>query len=163
MAIFRHPTPCIRNGTRCQDCVDKGKSRRQANKHTFLEAGLCVTCGKYPHLEAMSENPLYRLCEECYIRKTAKQRLGSMRYWKQIRQKLYDQGFKCAYTGTPLVLGLNASLDHIYPVHTHPHLQHDPDNTEWVLQEINEMKRNRTPEQFLTLIQQILMYRACSG
>ena len=152
---------CLPGSTRCQACVEKGKARRQANQHTFLETGLCGTCGRYPYLPAMSANPSYRLCEECYLRKTSKQRLGSMRYWQQIRQKLYDQYFKCAYTGQILVLGQNASLDHRYPIHSHPHLKNDPNNTEWVLQEINEMKRNRSPEQFLTLIRQILTYRAC--
>src|SRR5713226_7544298 len=49
--------PCLANGTRCQACSGKGKTRRQANQRKFLGAGLCGTCGKYPHLEAMSNNP----------------------------------------------------------------------------------------------------------
>lgn len=154
-------SPCVPGRVRCQPCIEKGKIRRQTNERKFLEAGLCGTCGRYPSLPAMDSNLLYRLCEECYLRKTAKGCLGSMRHWRQIRQKLYDQDFTCAYTGQILVLGRNASLDHIYPIHSYPHLKEDPSNTEWVLQEVNEMKRDRTPEQFITLIQQILAFRAC--
>ena len=87
----------------------------------------------------MDDHPIYRLCEECYIRKTTRNCLGSMKEWRKIRQKLYDQEFKCTYTGTLLVLGTNTSLDHIYPLHSYPHLKADPDNTEWVLREVNEM------------------------
>jgi hypothetical protein len=153
--------PTLPDRVRCQACVDKGKERRYANIQTWLSLGLCGECGRYPHLPAMSNNPTYRVCEICYIRKTALSCLGTKRHWKVIQQKLYAQEFKCTYTGRLLVLGENASLDHIYPLHTYPHLKSDPNNTEWVLQEINEMKRNRTPEQFLTLIQHILHYRAC--
>lgn len=90
----------------------------------------------------------------------ARRNLGSNRHWKAIKNKLQEQGYICPYTGEKLVLGVNASLDHIYPVFHYPDLKNDPENVEWVTQEINEMKRDRTPQEFLALISHILNYAA---
>jgi len=95
----------------------------------------------------------------CYLKKIARNRLGSNRYWTQLRNKLTQQNYRCVYTGTPLQLGVNDSLDHIYPVQRFPDRAHDPNNVEWVTREINEMKRDRTPDEFLSLIQRILNNR----
>jgi hypothetical protein len=61
--------------------------------------------------------------------------------------------------GIPLTLGVNDSLDHIYPLARFPERATDPTNIEWVSRKINEMKRDRTPDEFLALIGQILDYR----
>ena len=57
------------------------------------------------------------------------------------------------------MLGVNDSLDHVYPVSRYPERATDPTNVEWVCRTINGMKRNRTPEEFLALLAQILSYR----
>jgi hypothetical protein len=58
-----------------------------------------------------------------------------------------------------LVPGANASVDHIYPVSRFPHLKSDPANVEWVCSAVNILKREYTPEEFITLLQMILAYR----
>jgi hypothetical protein len=89
----------------------------------------------------------------------SRQRLGGNQHWAVLLEKLTAQDWRCAYSGAPLVLGVNDSLDHIFPASRFPDLAFDPENVEWVSREINEMKRDRTPEEFLTLLRVILTYR----
>ena len=120
---------------------------------------MCVQCGNNEPLPSLKNNEKYRLCETCYLKKMSRQSLGTDRHWATLREKLATQQYCCAYTGEALVLGVNDSLDHILPMHHFPDSARTPANVEWVTREINEMKRNRTPEQFLTLIHRILRYR----
>jgi 5-methylcytosine-specific restriction endonuclease McrA len=54
--------------------------------------------------------------------------LGSSKYWSRLRDKLVSQGYRCVYTGELLVLGVNDSLDHIYPASRFPERAKDPNN-----------------------------------
>jgi CRISPR/Cas system Type II protein with McrA/HNH and RuvC-like nuclease domain len=85
--------------------------------------------------------------------------LRSSHHWRAIRAKFEAQGGRCAYTGQPLILGLNDSLDHVYPVSRYPARAEDPANIEWTTREVNQMKRDRTPAEFLALLKVILDYR----
>jgi hypothetical protein len=84
---------------------------------------------------------------------------GTRRHWKLLKQKLQEQEYKCAYTGVQLIPGVNASVDHVYPKFKYPEMAKDPHNIEWVTTEVNVMKRDRTPEEFLSLMRSILDYR----
>ena len=59
----------------------------------------------------------------------------------------------------PLILGKNDSLDHIYPAERFPEKRTDPTNVEWVTREVNQTKRDRTPDEFMALLQLILERR----
>lgn len=76
-----------------------------------------------------------------------------------LRQKMVDQDFACPYTGERLVLGVNASLDHIMPVARYPELARNPANVEWVDQTVNFLKRDRTPDEFLGIVGAIAHHR----
>lgn len=76
-----------------------------------------------------------------------------------IKKKLEDQGYRCAYSGIALVLGSNATIDHVLPKLTHPELRNDPDNVEWVDAHVNQMKWAMTPDQFRDLLAAILDHR----
>ena len=52
----------------------------------------------------------------------------------------------------PLILGKNDSLDHIYPAERFPEKRTDPTNVEWATREVNETKRERTPDEFMALL-----------
>jgi len=93
------------------------------------------------------------------LKKAARRYLGSNTHWHTLCAKLDAQGWKCAYTGETLVLGLNDSVDHVYPVSTHPEMASDPDNIEWTTREVNVMERDRTPEQFMALVRAIFACR----
>jgi hypothetical protein len=143
----------------CEPCINSRVSYRKNREGEFVAKGLCGVCGKVPSMPHMTASLTYRLCETCYLRKLALGNLGSKKLWPVIRDKLIAQDWKCAYTGELLVLSVNDSLDHIYPLSRFPERATDPTNIEWVCRQVNEMKRDRTPEEFLTMIQHILDYR----
>ena len=144
----------------CEKCAKASVSLTLARRKRFAAAGMCFDCGKCPPLKALIDSPVHScVCEMCYLKHAARHALGAARHWVALKSKLVAQGCRCAYTGVPLILGVNASIDHIYPIRFYSQLHHDPSNVEWVSAEINVMKRDRTPEQFMSLIRSILNHR----
>jgi hypothetical protein len=147
----------------CIDCLTtmRNQSRQSRAKRiqAYSNAGLCTRCGKSKPLPALINAVLsMRLCETCYLKRTSRNRLGTEKHWEYLKNQLENQRHLCAYSGDVITLGLNDSLDHIQPVYHFPHLKDDPTNVVWTTREVNEMKRDRTPEQFLALIQRICQY-----
>ena len=62
----------------------------------------------------------------------------------------------CPYTGQQLVIGENASVDHILPRSRGG--SNDPDNLQWVVTQVNLMKHKLNHEEFLALMQEIMTY-----
>jgi hypothetical protein len=58
-----------------------------------------------------------------------------------------------------LILGVNASIDHIKPVSRYADLALKLDNMEWVSFRVNLAKSDLTPEEFLSLIKAIATHR----
>ena len=124
---------------------------------------LCRKCGKNPPLPFMNGKTQFRLCELCYLKRKATQHLGSSKHWQALQAKLVSQNYQCAYTGTPLVLGLNDSVDHIYPKFKYPDRRNSLDNIEWVTREMNKIKFGYTPKEILAYFQNVLNYRLHKG
>jgi 5-methylcytosine-specific restriction endonuclease McrA len=89
----------------------------------------------------------------------ARRNLGTSKAWECLKAKLESQNFRCAYSGIPLTLGINASVDHIYPVTLYPHLKNDPENVQWVEWRVNQIKSNFPPDVFLALVESIALHR----
>lgn len=145
---------------RCSTCLEQNRSYQDTLRRRRLAQGGCAQCGTSPVLPSLALNAEYRLCEVCYLKKLSRQRLGSNQHWMALREKLAAQEWRCAYTGTLLVLGVNDALDHVLPASRYLDLASDPGNVEWVTRQINEMKRDRTPDEFLCLLRDILAYRS---
>lgn len=149
----------------CTECRKKRRRREKERNARLLkerlEQNLCIRCGKRPPLLVSRDNH-HVLCETCYLKKKSRDRLGVVKHWQHLKELLKQQGCRCTYTGDKIILGLNDSLDHILPAHHYPKLKDSPDNVEWVTREINEMKRDRTPTEFLELIKRILDYQSAS-
>ena len=145
----------------CQPCADRGISRDMKRHDRFAVAGLCWVCGKVAPLKSLAEAlPISgRVCEICYFKRCAYKNLRSRSYWITLRDKLVAQDHRCAYTGILLELGVNDSLDHILPSSRYPERSNDKDNVEWVCRSVNGMKRDRTPDEFIASLQQIIDYR----
>jgi hypothetical protein len=156
-------TPCVEGKSRCAAHLARNIGYRKKMTDRWIETGKCSECGKFEPLDAFSKNERFRPCESCYFKKCSKNAFGTRKYAAFIKAKLDAQGWKCAYTGEVLVLGVNDSLDHIFPAFHFPELKNDPCNTEWVTRKVNEMKRDRTPDEFLALIESILHYRLRSS
>lgn len=146
------------NKTLCAACQKKQTSYAMGRKEVLRKSTLCIQCGQVPPLPTLV-GKRSAVCEICYLKQLASNTLKNTSLWKPLRDKLASQKYKCPYTGFPLVLGDNASVDHIYPQSRFPQLKSDPDNFEWVDIKVNQLKRNLLPDEFMTLIRQILEYR----
>jgi 5-methylcytosine-specific restriction endonuclease McrA len=85
-----------------------------------------------------------------HILSTAARRwLGSASLWPQLDDLLQNQNGLCAYTGTPLVLGHNASLDHKIPRSRGG--EDRIENVQWVTWDVNRSKTDMTHEEFVAM------------
>lgn len=142
--------PARKNRVHCVRCIKVETARQKALRAKASSQGLCKSC---QHAAALANNPL---CEKCYLKVIMKRNLGSSAHWKLGLEKLEKQNRQCAYTKEPLILGLNDSIDHIYPVKRFPNQRHDLANFEWVTRQVNTMKAGYTPQEFLSTITKIL-------
>lgn len=124
-------------------------AQRRARQKKNKENGICGLCRE----KVIEGSNLH--CEKHYYSFTAYRHLGTKKMANFIREKLESQNFKCAYSGINLVLGINASVDHIKSRVRYPDLQNEPTNIHWVDIRINLMKRELDEEEFLFLIQSI--------
>lgn len=154
---------------RCKDCAKRQnkkyrdkKYRQQSqeeinikqrkNRRERLKNGLCEFC-KNKRLEHSNNH-----CEKHYLQNLSKQHLGTTKYWRELKDLLISQSYKCKYSGEELILGLNASIDHIKPLSKYPDEYRELENLQWVIKEINVMKKNFTEEEFLNIISKIYNY-----
>lgn len=143
----------------CSNCATKLKERQSDRVAKIREQGVCRLCKDPEVLEsAKRNNSQYYLCETCYLKKASYKSTGSRANWEALRERLDLQGWRCAYTGVPIVLGENDSIDHIKPISRFPELRYDVSNLEWVLLGINIMKRNMLEEEFLLVIEAVHSY-----
>jgi hypothetical protein len=144
----------------CDDCHTKKMSQRRQKIADRAATGTCTQCGSLPAMPgtARSKGPS---CETCYLKKKAKDRLGSCRHAAAIKAVLEAQNWRCALSGELIVLGVNDALDHILPVQRFPNRRKDPGNVQWTTREVNYMKLHRTPGEFLGLLTTIISH--CKG
>lgn len=150
----------IENKSYCISCKEKNLISQKEKRAECRQKGICEQCCAKNALK--NTNLTYLLCETCYFKKVARNCLNNQSYWETLKEKLESQSYMCPYTGEKLILGVNDSLDHIKPIKHFPELKHTVENVEWTTRAVNEMKRDRTPEQFLSFIQHIISYRQLS-
>ena len=136
-----------KNYAMCSTCRAKVVKARLNKIRNMRERGLCV-CGKPIRVRDKDG-----MCEDCWFKDIAKSRTGSPKNWLLIKELLERQGYKCAYTVRELVIGQNASLDHIIP--TAKGGDNSIDNLQWVDLQINVMKNNMSHQEFLSTIKLI--------
>lgn len=152
--------PTERSGkTLCLDCQAKRTQSCKLRKSNLRESGICVHCGQNPALQPLIKTQ-NAVCEICYLKQMAANTMKKISLWQTLRDKLIQQNYQCAYTGRKLILGKNASVDHILPQQRFPELISTPDNFQWVDLTVNQVKRNLTNTEFLNLIREI--YSHCN-
>ena len=159
--ILFYPDSRNKDGLRwwCKSCDKeyaverKGHNRQKLHERRTKrrEEDVCKVCGgeKLPHGKSLCEKHYYNQAIRHAIKSPGKDA------YLIAKQKMIDQNFTCPYTGVELVLGLNCEFDHIYPRSRYPELENDPDNLIWVLDIVNQVKRNKTPFEFLEMCQEI--------
>jgi hypothetical protein len=137
--------PTIRkNGSiYCDFCLQKRNASWKDRRASRRSKGLCGNCATGIAIPGITN------CETCWWLQKSSQITGATSNVEAIK-KLWDkQEGKCFYTGEQLIVGQNASLDHIIPkckggLNT-------IDNLQWVLTSINAGKSDLTSEEFIRL------------
>lgn len=116
---------------------------RSFNRNSRELKGLC----RYCKLEAI---PNKRVCEKHYIIDISSKTLGvgNIDIAKELLRRFHENPY-CPYTGDPLMLGVNAHLDHILSLKNRPDLKGDIDNVEWVSETANLSKNGFNKDEFI--------------
>jgi hypothetical protein len=125
----------------------KAESIRGREKSMRRKArGLCHNCSSPQAFNSVS-------CEKHWFAARATQRLGLgpdvIGRGQALKAILEAQDYRCAYTGIPLVCGVNASVEHKIPTSKRPDLKGDLSNIEWLDVTVNRMKTDMTHDEFL--------------
>ena len=142
----------------CVDCRNKKRDRRRQR----FEQGLCRECSSSLDM-SIDESHVY--CQACLVkmrnksREKAKERfaekyIGDVDGWSQLEDLYKKQGGKCAYSGLPLTVGVDAHIDHIIPKSRGG--KDEIQNYQWVLRSVNLMKHSMLEEEFLSLCKKII-------
>lgn len=130
----------IKNNIRCESCRKKQNNYVKKRRRSLKSKGLCESCGK----NKATDN---HLCETCWFKKLANKWLGDSSKWFLLQQKFESQNCSCPYTGIKLILGKNASIDHIKPRCKGG--ENEISNLQWVHIWINLMKFDLSHEEFI--------------
>lgn len=131
------------NTSLCMSCREKCKKWDMDRYIVSKNNKICVTCDKNPALESCLR------CEKCWLKYSARRNTGSIENWQHIKELLIKQNYKCPYTNKELVLGLNASMDHIVPKSRGG--ANSLDNLQWVDKKVNSIKLDMTHDEFIEL------------
>ena len=134
------------NGTICDTCKENEYKRTKVLSDTRKNNGVCVDCGKGPAVAGI-------VCETCWFKNIAQKSTGKAKNWSILKKLLEEQGYRCVYTGCKLVVGGNASVDHIIPKTKGG--DNAISNLQWVEVAVNYMKRDMTHDNFLDTIKLI--------
>lgn len=96
----------------CKKHRDQDYTERAKRKKLYEASGLCGNCGKAEPITQPDRKK--KVCEICYLKPLARIHLGATGRWQELRD-LFSRQSVCPYTGIQLVLGSNASVDHIVP------------------------------------------------
>jgi hypothetical protein len=139
---FSHSDPEVQSCVTLQLKHEYDKKYRQQKRQQGIQSGCCIKC----HRERIGET---KLCEKHWFQDRAKCRLGATKYANQLKELLEQQEYKCFYTGRKMVIGVNASLDHLLSVKNHPEKKGDINNVLWCCSEINLMKNGMNKDEFI--------------
>jgi len=129
----------VKTGWDRKDSARRCMRRLRAQR---MRDGICRECG-------IGQVKSKTLCWRCLLKSLSRHALRKNDDWRLLASIFTG---RCHYTGLPIYIGENASVDHILPVQRWPHLKKDINNLTWVSAAINRMKSDSTPREF---------FRAC--
>lgn len=145
---------------KCEICTQEQVSKQNVIRDDRLARGLCGYCG-----EIAVTASLFKYCAVCYLKRVSQAHFKSRQHWHELQKIFNQQQERCVYTGRELVLGLNASLDHIIP--TAAGGKSEVGNLQWVYSgndfDVNLMKRDILNENFLQAIKLIYECKHLGG
>ncbi len=141
-------------GKVCKSCREKEQLATKGKWRIRLEQGLCKWCGRNFVSDIESTT-----CGDCHCKIVARSNLKDVERWRDLKC-LFDGQNICPYTGRVLVLGVNATLDHVVPRSAGG--SNDVNNLQWVYGgrdfDVNMMKSSASKDHFLEAIKEIYRY-----
>ena len=122
-------------GLRCDACNKRRADYRKRRKLEWKEKGLCNQCGK----ETINGK---NQCEKHYLMQVSTDRLGTSKYWKDLKMLIEKQYYKCSLTGDDISFEADIDLDHIIPITRNG--KNELSNVRWVTRQANRLKNNLT-------------------
>jgi len=138
----------VNGSIRCNNCNSRRAEYRKKKYNEWKEKGLCCQCGK----EALNNK---NYCEKHYLMKISHARLGSSKYWKELKLLIEKQNYKCALTGDAISFEDDIELDHILP--TYRGGTNELSNIQWVTRQANWFKRALTEDELIELCEKIVL------
>ena len=141
-------------GLRCDACNKRRADYRKRKTIEWKENGLCNQCGK----ETIKNK---NQCEKHYLMQVSLGRLDSRKYWKELKELIEKQNYKCALTGDTISFDDNIELDHILP--TSRKGTNELSNVRWVTKEANRLKQNLYDTELLLICQKVINHLSPLG
>ena len=126
----------------CRDCANELNAKSAQKRKERKLKGICAKCGCKRYKSTA-------FCLYHYMKNIAKNTAGDESLGPILYKKFLDQGKRCYYTGIYIKLGVNASLDHIYPQNRFFEYRSDPRNLVWTFRHLNSMKSDLDLKDFL--------------
>lgn len=139
--------PKVEGTNTCVACKKEDAERAARVRQERKEQGTCIQCGN----KRMTPCGLY--CIKCKLQSDAMRLLGSGKRWRELWDIYVKQGLKCAYTGEAIILGGNASIDHITP--TSRGGKNEIQNLQWVSWKVNQSKNDMTHDEFVSMCHRV--------
>ena len=134
----------------CEKCRQYHRSysnkTRSARMERKSETGSCAACSA----QAMGKS---RYCKKHFLENILCKYGVPTDEYALFWEKLEQQKFLCYYTGTEIIPGINASIDHRLPRSRGG--KNDITNCVWCDRNINAFKRDATDEEFINLCKRI--------
>ncbi len=121
----------------CQQCHDSTIASKKRQNVLLREQGLCIACRQ--------SSPDTLRCKTCTLKNSLRKSLGCELLAGALRLFDQQQG-RCGYTGLPIVIGKDASLDHKTPRSRGG--ANSLDNLHWVHSGVNRLKGDMDHAEF---------------
>lgn len=139
------------DGDQCGSCNGKTSAHRRALKRERIGKGICVECDG-PSVQRNTR------CEKHIVAQAASSIFGKRSMAEALWLKFEAQGRRCHYTGLPIAIGVDASIDHVLPKATRPDLAESLDNLVWCHRRLNLCKRDLTGDEFIQLCRMVVRH-----
>jgi hypothetical protein len=140
--------PVEKGKSRCSQCLARTRARKAQRNQENIARGRCTEC-----IEAALNG--HHLCLRCYTKSVSSRHLGTKKRWQEILDLFNKQNGKCALSGLPLILGVNADLDHIVPQSRGG--SNDLSNLQWVLESVNKFKNHSLESELFNLVEALYL------
>ncbi len=137
----------IEKNARCHECRNKAAAITRGYRIRRLENGCCEHCG-------YDVGGRKKVCDSCCCRKLAQIHTGDRNNWPLLMSLFDSQDRRCAYTGIPIEIGVNASIDHIVPRSKGG--SDKIENFQWVHLCMNVLRRNQDEDVFINILEEFL-------